>query len=153
MVILEIRNGYADPKSYDLYTELITIIIMIPYMYYFYKWIVNVKFMNYSIHWETNFWNSCGKLLLEIVLSIITLGIYYPYAILRLYQYFIDRTFAVSENRKKGFGYELEGGEDFLFLWGQLLLTAITLGIYFPWACCNITSRILCKTYTEKIDE
>jgi len=32
-------------------------------------------------------------------------------------------------------------------------LTIITLGIYYPWAYCNITGRILSKTYTEQIVE
>ena len=112
---------------------------------------VNVKFRNYTISWETTFWNSIGKILLEIFLSIITVGIYYPYARLRLYKYFMDRTVAESETGKKGFGYEIEARKDFLFLWGQLLLTIITMGIYYPWACCKVTSRILSKTYTEQI--
>jgi len=151
MVILEFKNGLNQPTSMGIYLNLMIMLILIPYIYYFYKWMVNIKFKKYTILWETTFWNSCGKILLEIFLSIITAGIYYPYAILRLYKYFVERTFAVSEERKKGFGYELEAGKDFLFLWGQLLLTVITLGIYYPWACCKVTSRILSKTYTEQI--
>jgi uncharacterized membrane protein YjgN (DUF898 family) len=151
MIFIGVKTGNSDPKSTSLYTNLLTAIIMIPYMYYFYKWMVKVKFRDYTIRWETTFWNSCGKILLEIFLSIITVGIYYPYALLRLYKYFMDRTFAVSESRKKGFGYDMEASKDFLFLWGQLLLTIITLGIYYPWACCNVSRRILSKTYTEQI--
>ena len=120
-------------------------------MYYFYKWQVNVKFRNYTIRWETGFWKSCGKILLEIILSIITLGIFYPLAILRLYTYFLGKTYATSENNRKGFGYDLENGKDFLFIWGQLLLTIVTLGIYYPWAYCNINSRILSKTYIQQV--
>ncbi|MDP4240480.1 MAG: DUF898 family protein [Bacteroidota bacterium] len=153
MAGIKLKTADFDPNSFGLFTNLITLIIMIPYLYYFYNWLVNIKFKDYTIRWETNFWNSCGKLLWEIILSIITVGIYYPYAILRLYKYFIEKTFAVSENSKKGFGFELEPREDFLFLWGQILLTIITLGIYYPCAYCKITSRILGKTFTEQLPE
>ena len=151
MVVLQLKNGQSDTTTMNYFINVLTLFIMIPYMYYFYKWLVNLKFKEYAIRWETGFWNSCGKILLEIFLSIITIGIFYPLAILRLYQYFLDRTFAVSENRKKGFGYELEAGNDFLFIWGQLLLSIVTLGIYYPWAYCRINSRILSKTYSEQM--
>jgi len=151
MVIVQIKNGQSNATTMGYFINVITLFIMIPYMYYFYKWVVNVKFREYAIRWDTGFWNSCGKILLEIFLSIITIGIFYPLAILRLYQYFLDRTFAVSEISKKGFGYDLEAGKDFLFIWGQLLLSLITLGIYYPWAYCKINSRIFSKTYSEKI--
>jgi Predicted membrane protein len=153
MAYIQITSGAYHPASVSLYTNLFTIVLMIPYMYYFYKWRVNIKISDYTIRWETTFWNSCGKLVLELFLSIITLGIYYPYAALRLYKYFMERTYAVSESRKRVFGYELEGSKDFLFLWGQLLLTVITLGIYYPWAGCKVTDRILSKTYVEQITE
>lgn len=153
MVYFQVKNGQSDPKTLSIYINVLTLFIMIPYMYYIYKWMVNVKFKGYTIRWETRFWNSCGKILLEIFLSIITVGIYYPYAGLRLYKYFMEKTFAVSESSKKGFGYDMEPGKDFLFLWGQLLLTIVTLGIYYPWACCKIADRILSKTYTVQIAE
>lgn len=150
LIFIQIKNGNSDPKSISLYTNLAIYIIMLPYVYYLYKWMVNIKFREYRIYWETNFWNSCGKILLEISLSIITVGIYYPFARLRLYKYFIEKTFAISENGKKGFGYDMEARADFLFLWAQLLLTIITLGVYYPWAFCKITDRILSKTYTTE---
>ena len=153
MIYVGFKGYHTNPTAYGMSTNLITFLILIPYMYYFYKWVVNVTYKAYTISWETSFWHSCGKILLEVFLSVITLGIYYPYAILRLYQYFVGKTFAVSETSKKGFGYDLEAREDFLFVWGQLLLTIITLGIYYPWAFCKVSSRILGKTYTQELAE
>jgi uncharacterized membrane protein YjgN (DUF898 family) len=147
------KTGSYNPKTLGYYTNLATFVILIPYLYYLYKWLVNVNFRDYTIRWETNFWNSFGKILLEVFLSIITVGIYYPYARLRLYKYFVERTIATSENSKKGFGYELEAKEDFLYIWSQIILSIITLGIYYPWAYCNITARILGKTYSEQLVE
>jgi len=151
LIYIQFKYGGTDAKTIGYYINGFTILIMIPYMYYFYKWMVNLKFREFAIRWETGFWNSCGKILLEMFLTIITAGIFYPLAMIRLYKYFLGKTFATSEISRKEFGYDLEGGKDFLFIWGQLLLTIVTLGIYYPWAYCNINSRILGKTYTEQV--
>jgi uncharacterized membrane protein YjgN (DUF898 family) len=83
-------------------------------------------------------------------LSIITLGIYAPVGSLRLYKYFAERTVARNEASVKKLGYDLEPTDDFLFMWGQILLVIITLGIYYPWAYCKISSRVFGKTYMEE---
>lgn len=128
------------------------LLMVIPYMYYVYKWGVNFSYKGYSIQWETTFWSSAGKIALEILLSIITIGIYTPLAMLKLYKYFAERTIAKSENSSKKFGYDLEPGKDFLFLWGQSLLGLITLGIYYPWAFCKVSDRVSGKTYSEEVE-
>lgn len=127
-------------------------LMVIPYMYYAYKWRVNFNFKSYNIQWETSFWSSAAKIALEILLSMITVGIYTPLAILKLYKYFVERTIAKSETSSKKFGYDIEPGKDFLFLWGQSLLGLITLGIYYPWAFCKVSDRVLGKTYSEEIE-
>lgn len=153
LVSFHFKAGQADAKTTGYISNAVMIFIMIPYMYYFYKWRVNINFREYAIRWETGFWTSCGKILKEVFLSLITAGIFYPVALLRLYQYFLQRTFAVSESNKKGFGYDLEAVKDFLLIWGQMFLTLVTLGIYYPWAFCKITNRILGKTYVEQLVE
>jgi uncharacterized membrane protein YjgN (DUF898 family) len=130
--------------------QVVMMIIMIPYMYFVYRWMVNVDYKGYNILWKTDFWGSCGKIALEILLSIITIGIYSPLAILRLYKYFVDRTHAVATDSEMNFGFDIDPLNDFLFLWGQILLSIVTLGIYYPWAYCKIGNRIMGKTYIEK---
>ena len=125
------------------------LIIMLPFIYYYYRWGVNFTFKGYEIKWNTEFWSSIGKIFVEILLSVVTLGIYSPLASLRLYKYFAEKTVAKSENGEKHFGYDIESGDDFLYMWGQILLSIITLGIYCPWAMCKIGNRILAKTYVE----
>lgn len=127
--------------------QVAMLIIMIPYIYFVYKWMVNVDYKRFNISWETNFWNSCGKIAIEMILSIVTVGIYGPLAMVRLYKYFTEKTFAQSESQQLQFGYDIEPLNDFLFIWGQSLLTIITLGIYYPWAFSKIGDRILGKTY------
>jgi len=130
---------------------LLFFVILIPYMYYVYKWMVNFKFKGYSIQWETSFWSSAATIALQVLLGIVTFGIYMPVASLKLYQYFAERTIARSETLVKKFGYDIEPTNDFLFIWGQSLLSIVTLGIYYPWAFCKIAERVLGKTYSEDI--
>jgi uncharacterized membrane protein YjgN (DUF898 family) len=139
------HTGQAN--SYVLIQQLVIMFIMIPYMYLIYKWAVNIDYKDFHITWETDFWASCGKIAIEILLTIVTVGIYMPLAYLRLYTYFSQRTIVEANDSKRKFGYEIDPLNDFLFIWGQTLLMIITLGIYYPWAICKIGNRVLGKTY------
>ena len=141
--ILSMNENFFNTLIY----QGIIMIVIIPFMYLTYKWLANVKFKDYNITWKTRFFESVFKILIEIILVLVTVGIYMPLAYLRLYKYFIERTEAVSERQVLVFGYEIDHLEDFLFLWGQILLTLITAGIYYPWAYCRILGRISNKTY------
>ena len=153
MFTLTDKLQFTSPidNFYAVIMMLIIFIILIPYLYYFYKWMVDLKYKNYTIQWETGFWNAGAKIALETILSFVTIGIYAPLAILRLYKYFAERTIARSPEKSKRFGYDIEPWNDFLFIWGQVLLTFITLGIYYAWAYCKIAGRILKKTYVDEI--
>jgi hypothetical protein len=156
-------GGFMNGGSPDIVnfsgTAVFGIIIMIilifamsiVYMYYMFKWAVNFNYRTYQITLKTNFWNAAGKIALELFLICITAGIYCPLAMLKLYGYFAALTEVKSETGSKQFGYDLEPGSDFLYLWGQSLLVFITFGIYFPWAYCKMTSRVAGKTFCEEI--
>lgn len=131
---------------------LVVFILLIPYIYYTYKWKINFKIKGYDIQWETSFWSSASKIIVEVLLSIITIGIYSPLAYLKLFKYFGERTIAKSETSIKKFGYDIEPKQDFLFMWGQILLIIITLGIYYPWAFCKISERVFSKSYSEAVE-
>lgn len=137
---------------YSLIYQGVVMIIMIPYMYLVYDWMVNIKFKNYQIKWQTKFGASCIKILFEILLVIVTFGIYMPLGYLKLYKYFMDKTVAEGPDKALRFGYDIDMKGDFLFIWGQMLLTITTAGIYYPWAYSKVGKRILKKTYTETID-
>jgi uncharacterized membrane protein YjgN (DUF898 family) len=153
IVILTIlMTGYflrhaGEVNSFLVIEQMVMLFIMIPYIYLFYKWSVNINFKDFHITWETGFWESCGKIAVEMILTMITIGIYFPLAYLRLYKYFSQRTLVESKDSRRYFGYEINQLNDFLLIWGQTLLTIITLGIYYPWAVCKIGKRILGKTY------
>jgi uncharacterized membrane protein YjgN (DUF898 family) len=128
--------------------QMIVLLIMVPYLYLVYKWMVNIKYKGYYIRWETEFFPTVKKFAWELILTMITFGIYFPMAFIHLYKYFTDRTKTnVVDGQKITFGFNEDPIDDFLFIWGQLFLTFITLGIYYPWAFCKITKRVLGRTY------
>lgn len=128
-------------------------LVLIPYMYFLYKWMVDIKYKEYHIKWNTDTIQSIGKIAIEVLLSMITFGIYLPMAYLRLYKYFSEKTESnVVDNQRIKFGFDTEQKKDFLTFWGQILLTIITVGIYFPWAFCRITKLFVNKTYMEKVE-
>lgn len=137
---------------FTLIYQLVVMILMVPYMYLFYKWMFNVKYKDYQIKWQTGFGASCAKILVEMLLLVVTLGVYFPLFYMRLYHYFASKTIAESPDRKLQFGYEQDAKGDFLFIWGQTLLTIVTLGIYFPWAYSKVGKRILTKTFVESVE-
>ena len=147
VTVLQLNSAINSPV-FAVLNQIFTFIILTPYMYMVYKWMVNVDYKTYHISWNTEFFSACGKILLEILFTVITLGIYYPLAYLRLYQYFINRTIAKSENSIINFGFDIENaGKDLLFIWGQILLILITFTIYYPWAISKIGVRFVNRTY------
>lgn len=125
------------------------ILIILPFIYYMYKWMVNFSWKNYRVFWNTSFWNSFFFLLGQMVLVVLTLGIYVPAFILSLLHYFVNRTVLEKEGQPAGrFEFTRERG-GFAFFWGQILLSLVTIGIYLPWAYANILRYILSHTSVE----
>ena len=142
----------THPRSYQLINQIIMTVILIPYMYYIYRWVVDFRYKDYHFKWDTEALPSMGKIAVEVLLSIITIGIYFPLAFLKLYKYFSERTKGKAlDSQTITFGFDIDPLNDFLFMWGQILLTIITLGIYYPWAICKISQRIMSKSFMEKV--
>lgn len=122
---------------------IVFFILIIPFMYNLYKWFINISWKNLRFYWKTEFWGSFFFLVGQLLLSLVTLGIYLPAAILAIYKYFIDRTVIDRDGQPAGrFEFARERG-GFAFLWGQILLSIVTVGIYLPWAYANILRYVL----------
>lgn len=139
----DISFNFIQPFIYGA----VMMIVLIPFMYLFYQWLVDIRYKAYHITWKTKFGSACGMILGQVLLMFVTLGIYAPLGYMRLYRYFAERTIAEGDGKSLRFGYELDVKGDFLFMWGQILLSIITLGIYYPWAITKIGKRVLSKTY------
>jgi hypothetical protein len=91
------------------------------------------------VRWDTRFWPAVGFIFLQLILTLLSALVYWPGAYIRLYAYFARRTVLVEGGSvRQAVGFDGPVGAGFLLLWGQTLLTLVTLGIYTPWAMARI---------------
>jgi uncharacterized membrane protein YjgN (DUF898 family) len=91
------------------------------------------------VRWNTRFWPAAGNIFLQLILTLLSALVYWPGAYVRLYAYFARRTALVEEGSvRQVVGFDGPVGRGFLLLWGQTLLTLLTLGIYTPWAMARV---------------
>lgn len=165
--------------------QLLILFSLVPNIYLIYKWMVDIRYKEYLISLDTEFFPAIAKIAIELTLAVIlvfifrlltsiciilwldtdffpetgkivielvfagtTFSIYFAMAFIRLYRYFSVHTKSnVVEGKQISMGYDGNQVSDFLFIWGQILLTVITLGTYFPWAFSRIVQRVLTQTY------
>ena len=158
---------------------IVLLIAMMFFVYLTYKWMVQIRLAGRTIIWKTRFWESMGAILGQVLLTVVTVIIYFPAATLRLYRYFTARTVvqrapaeadssstagqadgSIGADASSGaaqadgeigrLGFDGPIGKGFLLIWGQTLLTIITIGIYLPWAYARIGRWVAEHTYYER---
>jgi uncharacterized membrane protein YjgN (DUF898 family) len=130
----------------------VMLLCMIPFAYLTYKWYVNLAWKDVVMIWKTTFWRSCLFILGQVLLTLVTAGIYGPAAFLRLYRYFAGRTVIERDGRETGrLGFDGSIGKGFGLLWGQGLLCLVTVGVYLPWAYARVGRWLLAATYHEAV--
>jgi uncharacterized membrane protein YjgN (DUF898 family) len=146
--VLSFAASSTLPPAFYLGIVIFVFYILVVFVYLVYKWYVNLTWKDVHIRWNTHFWPSFGMILGQVLLSIITISIYWPAAYKRLYRYFMERTiFERGDVQFAHMGFEGEKG--FGLLWGQVLLSIITIGIYAPWAYSKIGKWLIGATYVE----
>ena len=135
----------------QLLAQLIFWSFIAAYLYLIYRWLfTNLLYGDKSLSWNTYFWPSVSLIWVQMLLSVITLGIYLPAAYIKVYRYLAGRAeIRVERKAEAGFGFRGQTGRGFGLLWGQLLLSAITLGVYAPWALAKVGKYFLSNTYVE----
>jgi len=121
------------------------------YLYEVYRWFfTHLHYREYAASWDTRFRSSVVMIWVQILLCAVTLGIYVPVAYIKVYRYFAERTKIDSQNGQAGtIGFQGRIGKGFGLMWGQILLTIITVGIYAPWAMAKVGKWFLANTYYE----
>lgn len=80
-----------------------------------------------------------GNLFVGVLLTIITLGIYLPWFIVKLYKYILENTtFKVGGNEVR-FDFRGSGAELFGIWIIGAILSVITIGIYYSWFLVNLS--------------
>lgn len=125
-------------------------IVIIPFLYLAYRWSINFAWKGLTISWDTHFCPSCGFLLAQLGLLVVTCGIAWPVVFANIYRYFAGKTVVRENGAEMGrLGFGATAGKGFTLLWGQALLTLITCGIYLPWAYANCMRFFINNTYYE----
>lgn len=158
-VIVVVKAGVVSPVagSYGpatLALYLLLILAVIPFLYLAYKWTINFSWKEITVSWDTRLGPACAFLVAQFALFLITLGILWPVVAVNVFRYFADRTVIRENGSMKGrLGFEGKRGRAFTLLWGQALLTLVTLGIYLPWAYANCVRFFVAGTYFEERQE
>ena len=129
--------------------ELVMAVIFV----FIFQWLIMVSdvFLGENIVlWDSPYFPVTAKIVIELLMIVITAGFYFPMAFIRLYRFFTAHTKSnIIDGQQVTLGYEGDQVEVFRFIWGQILLTVITLGIYFPWAFTRIISKLFAGTYVQ----
>lgn len=85
----------------------------------------------------------------QIMLTIITLGLYTPMMELQMMRYFAECTRVGEGKDARRLGMTLHAWRDWGYVWLQLLLVVVTLGLYMPWYYAKILNRFIPRIYVE----
>ena len=92
-----------------------------------------------------------GLMLVNALLTVLTLGIYTPWAIVEAIRYATDGAEARgADTRPIRLRFDGTGGEAFPILLKGFLLSIVTLGIYLPWFACEMVRWTGAHTRVER---
>jgi uncharacterized membrane protein YjgN (DUF898 family) len=137
------------PQSVEegILLNIYQLVVMAPLYTLLLKWMVDGSYNGYQISLKVDFFRFMGFIFVHMLLTVITVGIYFPLFYLNIYKYVLSHTSCENAaGDRVALDYDLERGADFMLIWGQLLLTIVTAGIYLPWAYAKIMQRVLSKT-------
>lgn len=119
--------------------SIVLFFALIPYFYLRHRWHFNISWKGRLLSWHTEFWPSVLFIAKQLAITVITFGIYWPAFAIKCYRYFAGKTVIAEDAKNLGhFTFDSRIGRGFLLIWGQALLTILTLGIFAPWAYATI---------------
>ncbi len=136
---------YASPDMGSFELGAVVFIGLVPLLviaslfgYYSAKWMIDYQWRDLRLQLAANQNAAMNTIMLQLFLSFISLGIYLPAAMIKLYRFIIENVDVRKEGRRvRKLGFTGSVSEGFVLIWKQILLTVVTLGIYLPWALAN----------------
>ncbi len=113
------------------------------------RWLLHGWYGNRRLVCTVSIWDGGSYVLGQLLLSILTFGIYAPAAELKIMRYFLRGTVVGTDKVEGRFGMELRMWRDWGYLLGQMLLLIVTLGVYLPWYYVNVCRRFVGRIYVE----
>lgn len=115
-----------------------------------YRWMINMTYGDKVITTRMESLPATGYVMWQIVLTMLTLGLYTPMAELRIMRYVAERSVVVGEDGEKAMGLYLRPWRDWGWMWVQTLLLIVTLGVYSPWYYAKVMNRFGSRLYVEE---
>lgn len=130
---------------------IVMIFVILIFTWFYFKWLINFEFSGYSIRFQAPWGRTAGIVLGQTLLCLVTIGIYGPAAWIRIFRFVASNiVFEDGEERRRAtFIFDGGVGEGFLLMWGQGLLSLITVGIYGSWAMARVSRWIIGNTGIE----
>ncbi len=134
---------------------VIVLLLQLVFMYFYLTWILKIRYGSYTTDYVRKFGKTFLIFLGQSLLTVVTLFIYFPAAYIKIYRFISEGTEYYDSNGEKAgnFGFSGKTGKGFLLIWGQSLLSIITLGIYAPWAMVKVANWFVNNIYLEGIEK
>jgi len=153
IVVLSLNLAAMTLKKIILFgiIFIIAFIMLTSYIFYYLRWLINFTYSDFDITLNAKANKSITFLLGQELLTILTLFIYLPTAIIKIIQHFASKI-RIDNYTEKSYKIitEFETIKSWKYLGLQILLSIITFGIYLPWAYCNILRYIFERIVIEK---
>lgn len=115
-----------------------------------YRWVLDATCGSKVVTTRMMPLSATGFIMWQIILSIITFGLYAPMAELRIFRYVAEHTYLVGPDSESRYGVTIRAWRDWGWLWLQLLLLLVTLGVYMPWYYTKIVNRFGSRLFIEQ---
>ena len=127
---------------------ILIIILSLILTWIYLRWLIDFEFAGCQVRFTAEQGATMQFLAGQVLLTLITAGIYGPAAWIRIYRFVAGHTAFQDESgqTKATLGFDGEVGEGFLLFWGQGLLCIVTLGFYGSWAMARISNWVLNQT-------
>lgn len=118
------------------------------------KWIMDFSYGTHKrIVSEAKGWHAGAFIFGQYILCLVTLGLYYPMALLRIWRYYVKRLVLGGGTVEDRFRFTMRPWANYLTILGQMVLVVVTAGIYYPWAYARIGRLLVSQTYVEVVEE
>lgn len=148
-VAASIVAGQKSPSMavLEIVTTVVALLAFSPLLFVYYRWLVHFSSNRTLLRWNTKFLHGATTFFLQMLLTVVTLGLWWPGAVLVLYRYGLRHT-NVTKDGQVIANLDFEGQilEGWRLLWGQALLTLVTLGFYGAWSSTRVARWIAERT-------
>lgn len=131
--------------------QIVIWLLLVTWSAYYIRWFIDFSWGNSRIIAKLDLFSTATYMLGQLLLTVITIGIYSPLASVKIYRYIINRITVYEDDKKiANFGFSnLDGFKSWWLLFSQYMLIYLTLGIYAPWALVTIYKFFISYTYVE----